>query len=87
MSNELGAGNPAQAKHAMLVTLKLCVLLTLAVVLVLAFGHNVWAGFFSDSSLIISKYASMTSLLIVSIVLDFSQGVLSGCLIDPLNFL
>ncbi|KAL3508691.1 hypothetical protein ACH5RR_028092 [Cinchona calisaya] len=78
VSNELGAGNPTQAKHAMLVTLKLCVLLALAVVLALAFGHNIWAGFFSDSSVIISKYASMTPLLIVSIVLDFSQGVLSG---------
>ncbi|KAK8651870.1 hypothetical protein V6N13_141447 [Hibiscus sabdariffa] len=78
VSNELGAGNPKRAKHAMVVTLKLSVLLALAVALILAFGHGIWVGFFSDSPSIIKKFAEMTPLLIVSIAIDAIQGVLSG---------
>ncbi|KAK8620431.1 hypothetical protein V6N13_066909 [Hibiscus sabdariffa] len=78
VSNELGAGNPNKAKHAMTVTLKLSVLLALAVALMLAFGHGIWAGFFSNSHSIIKKFAGMTPLLIVSIAIDAIQGVLSG---------
>ncbi|PWA71787.1 MATE efflux family protein [Artemisia annua] len=78
VSNELGAKNINKAKHAMGVTLKLSVLLALVVVLALGFGHNIWAGFFSDSPVIISSYASMTPLLVISIILDSIQGVLSG---------
>ncbi|KAK8651864.1 hypothetical protein V6N13_141443 [Hibiscus sabdariffa] len=77
VSNELGAGNPNKAKHAMIVTLKLSVLLALAVALILAFGHGIWIGFFSNSHLIIQKFAEMTPLLIVSIVIDAIQGILS----------
>ena len=47
VSNELGAGNPNQAKSAMAVAIKLYVLLAVTVVLALGFGHNIWAGFFS----------------------------------------
>ena len=78
MSNELGAGNPEQAKNAMAVTLKLSMLLALAVVLFLGFGHDIWAGLFSDSSAIIKKFSSMTPLLAISIIADSVQGVLSG---------
>ncbi|KAH7512568.1 hypothetical protein FEM48_Zijuj12G0104300 [Ziziphus jujuba var. spinosa] len=78
VANELGAGKPKQAKNAMAVSLKLCLILALAIVLALVFGHNIWAGFFSDSSAIIKKFASMTTLLAISIVLDCVQGVLSG---------
>lgn len=78
VSNELGAGNPNKAKSAMAVTLKLSVLLALIVVLALGFGHNIWAGFFSDSPTIIQEFASMTPLLAISIVADSVQGVLSG---------
>ncbi|GMI78260.1 ABERRANT LATERAL ROOT FORMATION 5 [Hibiscus trionum] len=49
VSNELGAGNPNKAKHAMAVALKLSILLVLAVVLSLALGHDIWYGFFSNS--------------------------------------
>ena len=69
----------------MAVTLKLSVILALAFILALRFGHNVWAGFFSDSPVIISSYASMTPLLVISIILDSIQGVLSGLRISP-NF-
>ena len=78
VSNELGAGNPNRAKSAMAVTLKLSVLLALIVVLALGFGHNIWAGFFSDSHEIIQEFASMTPLLTISIIADSVQGVLSG---------
>ncbi|GLU23349.1 hypothetical protein SLE2022_393660 [Rubroshorea leprosula] len=78
VSNELGAGNPERAKNAMAVTLKLSVLLALAFILSLAFGHNIWASFFSDSSSIIKEFASMTPFLAISIALDSIQGVLSG---------
>ncbi|XP_057968566.1 protein DETOXIFICATION 19-like [Malania oleifera] len=78
VSNELGAGHPDRAKNAMAVTLKLSFLLALAVVLALVFGHNIWAGFFSDSAVIIKSFASMTPFLAVSIIFDSVQGVLSG---------
>ncbi|EYU26372.1 hypothetical protein ABFS82_08G186900 [Erythranthe guttata] len=78
VSNELGAGNPDRAKHAMWVTLKLTVLLALLVVSGLSFGHNLWAGSFSDSPVIIEAFASMTPFLVASISCDFVQGILSG---------
>ncbi|XP_009623709.1 protein DETOXIFICATION 18-like [Nicotiana tomentosiformis] len=78
VANELGAGNPDKAKHAMAVTLKLSIILALIVDLALFFGHNAWAGLFSDSAEIISKFASMTPLLLISFVFDFFQGILSG---------
>nr|GMD92482.1 protein DETOXIFICATION 18-like [Ipomoea batatas] len=78
VSNELGAGNPNQAKHAMFVTLKLCILFAIATASALIFGHDVWAGLFSDSSLVISNFGSMTYLLVTSFIFDFVQGILSG---------
>ncbi|KAM3343352.1 protein DETOXIFICATION 18 isoform X1 [Capsicum galapagoense] len=78
VANELGAGNIDKAKHAMVVTLKLCVLLALVVDLALYFGHNAWAGLFSDSKEIIKEFDTMVPLLLVSFVLDFYQGILSG---------
>ncbi|XP_022734735.1 protein DETOXIFICATION 18-like isoform X1 [Durio zibethinus] len=78
VSNELGAGHPTRAKNAMAVTLKLSILLALAVALALAFGHDIWAGFFSNSPLIIKKFASVTPLLLISITIDSFQGILSG---------
>ncbi|XP_057472812.1 protein DETOXIFICATION 18-like [Actinidia eriantha] len=78
VSNELGAGNPGRAKHAMGVTLKLSLFLVLIVVWALGFGHNAWAGFFSDSPKVVEKFASLTPFLLVSITIDSIQGVLSG---------
>ncbi|XP_022734567.1 protein DETOXIFICATION 18-like [Durio zibethinus] len=78
VANELGAGNPDRAKSAMIVTLKLSTILTLAVVLSLAFGHNVWASFFSNSSIIVKQFASMIPLLVISITFDSFQGILSA---------
>ncbi|KAK0600746.1 hypothetical protein LWI29_018036 [Acer saccharum] len=78
VSNEFGAGNIDRAKSAMAVTLKLTIVLALIVVLTLAFGHNIWAGFFSDSREIIKEFASLTPFLAISIAFDSVQGVLSG---------
>ncbi|KAJ9551475.1 hypothetical protein OSB04_015520 [Centaurea solstitialis] len=78
VSNELGAGKIDRAKHAMGVTIKLSFVLALIVVLALGFGHNIWAGFFSNSPVIKKHFASMTPFLVISIILDSIQGVLSG---------
>lgn len=78
VSNELGAGNPERAKHAMNVTLKLSLLLGFFFVLALGFGHKIWIQFFSDSSTIQKEFASVTPFLAISILLDAIQGVLSG---------
>ncbi|PON88947.1 Multi antimicrobial extrusion protein [Trema orientale] len=78
VSNELGAGRPDHAKSAMAVALKLSILLAMIIILALGLGHNIWVGFFSDSSVIIESFASMTPLLAISIILDSIQGVLSG---------
>ncbi|MQL97438.1 hypothetical protein Taro_030129 [Colocasia esculenta] len=78
VSNELGAGNIGKAKNAVAVTLKLSVLLALTIVLLLIFGHDIWASSFSDSHAIMKEFASMTPLLAISILFDSAQGVLSG---------
>ncbi|KAJ6770374.1 MULTIDRUG RESISTANCE PROTEIN [Salix purpurea] len=83
VSNELGAGNSDKAKQAMAVTLKLSVLLALLIVLSLAIGHDIWAGFFSDDLSIVKAFASMTPFLAISIAIDAFQvvfaGVIRGC--------
>ncbi|KAK4576787.1 hypothetical protein RGQ29_027361 [Quercus rubra] len=78
VSNELGAGHPNLAKNAMGVSLKLSFLVGVTLVLAIAFGHNIWASFFSDSSEIIKEFASMTPLLAISIFIDSVQAVISG---------
>ena len=62
----------------MAVTLKISICVALVVVLLLALCHNIWASFFSDSTVIIKDFAYMTPLLVASILLDSAQGVLSG---------
>ncbi|KAK4723499.1 hypothetical protein R3W88_026278 [Solanum pinnatisectum] len=78
VSNEIGAGSIRKAKQAMAVTLKLSIVAALIVDLALGFGHNAWAGLFSDEAEIIHKFASMTPLLLISFLFDFIQGILSG---------
>ncbi|KAK8482340.1 hypothetical protein V6N13_060258 [Hibiscus sabdariffa] len=60
VSNELGAGHPTRAKNAMAVTLKLSILLELAIVFALALGHNIRAASFSSNSLIIQEGVNAT---------------------------
>ncbi|OEL15851.1 Protein DETOXIFICATION 19 [Dichanthelium oligosanthes] len=78
VSNEIGAGNVDKARNAVSVTLKLSVLLGVSFVLLLAFGHNLWASLFSGSAVIVSEFSAIAPLVIISIVLDSAQGVLSG---------
>ncbi|CAO2149915.1 unnamed protein product [Urochloa humidicola] len=78
VSNEIGAGNIDKAKNAVSVTMKLSVFLAVSFVLLLAFGHNLWASLFSRSTTIMSEFAAITPLMMISIVLDSAQGVLSG---------
>ncbi|CAD6221734.1 unnamed protein product [Miscanthus lutarioriparius] len=78
VSNELGARNIANAKKALAVSLALSLMLGVAFLLLLGLGHEVWARLFSSSEAVVSAFASMTPLLIGSVVLDSTQGVLSG---------
>ncbi|XP_047066713.1 protein DETOXIFICATION 18-like [Lolium rigidum] len=78
VSNELGAGNTDKAKKAVKVTLMLSILLGVTFLLLLGLGHNLWAGLFSNSKTVISAFSSMTPLLIGTVVLDSTQGILSG---------
>ncbi|TVU13186.1 hypothetical protein EJB05_40718, partial [Eragrostis curvula] len=78
VSNELGAGNINNAKKALTVSLSLSLLLAVAFLLLLGLGHDLWASLFSNSETVVSAFASMTPLLIGSVVLDSTQGVLSG---------
>jgi multidrug resistance protein, MATE family len=78
VSNEIGAGNVDRAKNAVSVTLKLSVFLAVSFVLLLVSGHRLWAGLFSGSETIVSEFAAITPFMMVSIVLDSAQGVLSG---------
>ncbi|XP_078432819.1 protein DETOXIFICATION 19-like isoform X5 [Wolffia australiana] len=78
VANELGAGHVDKAKKAVKVTLKLSIILALTFVLLLVFGHNAWAHLFSNSPLVITEFVRMTPLLSASILLDSTQGILSG---------
>lgn len=78
VSNELGARRLDEAKHATWVALKLTIVAALIVVLVLGFGHDIWAGFFSDDTHIIKAFASITPLICISVFFDSLQNVFSG---------
>ncbi|KAI5021193.1 hypothetical protein ZWY2020_055038 [Hordeum vulgare] len=75
VSNEIGAGGQ---RGAVMVTMKLSVLLALSFILLLIVGHGLWASLFTGSAVMAAKFAAITPLLTISIVLDSAQGVL-GC--------
>lgn len=78
VANEIGAGNVDRARNAVSVTMKLSVFLAISFVLLLGLGHDLWASLFSRSSTIVSQFAAITPLMMISIVLDSAQGVLAG---------
>ncbi|KAI4388135.1 hypothetical protein MLD38_000493 [Melastoma candidum] len=78
VSNELGAGRPKRAKTATYVSMMLSILLAIVFVIALSFGHEAWAGLFSDSTSIIASFGYMTPFLAISITVDSIQGILSG---------
>ncbi|KAL8511304.1 hypothetical protein ACS0TY_017926 [Phlomoides rotata] len=78
VSNELGAGNPDRARHAMGVTLRLTVIFAILTITAICLGNRIWARLFTNSSAIIDAFASMTPFLIASVSCDFVQGILSG---------
>ncbi|PWZ25592.1 E3 ubiquitin-protein ligase CCNB1IP1 [Zea mays] len=49
-----------------------------AFLLLLGLGHDLWVRLFTTSEAVVSAFASMTLLLIGSVVLDSTQGVLCG---------
>ncbi|KAK4754467.1 hypothetical protein SAY87_002571 [Trapa incisa] len=78
LANLLLSGNTHRAKNAIAMSVKLSVILAITFVLALALGHNIWAGLFSESRVIIDNFVSLTPLLAVSVMLDSIQCVLSG---------
>jgi len=78
VSNELGAGQPERAKHAMRVSLKLSLVLGFCFALMIVFGHDIWIRMFSSSPTIKHEFSSISPFLAISILLDSVQGVLSG---------
>ncbi|KAK4729393.1 hypothetical protein R3W88_022381 [Solanum pinnatisectum] len=78
VAEELTAGNPDEAKHVVAVAFKQTILLVYVLCLALLNHHIAWAGLFSDSVEIIYKFAPMVPFLLISFVLEFTQGNLSG---------
>ncbi|PWZ23204.1 Protein DETOXIFICATION 19 [Zea mays] len=78
VSNELGARNIANARKALTVSLALSLMLGVAFLLLLGLGHDLWVRLFTTSEAVVNAFASMTPLLIGSVVLDSTQGVLCG---------
>ncbi|KAM3267004.1 protein DETOXIFICATION 18-like [Capsicum annuum] len=78
VANKLRAENPDRVRNVVAVAVKLTILLGLDLCLALLNHHVAWAGLFSDNAKIIKKFASMIPLLLISFILDFSQGILSG---------
>ncbi|XP_055819293.1 protein DETOXIFICATION 18-like, partial [Solanum dulcamara] len=78
VAKELRAGNPDGAKHVVAVAFKQTIVLVYVLCLALLNHHIAWAGFFSDSAEIINKFVSMVPLLLISFILEFTQGNLSG---------
>lgn len=74
VSNELGARNIANARKALTVSLALSLMLGVAFLLLLGLGHDLWVRLFITSEAVVSAFASMTPLLIGSVVLDSTQG-------------
>ncbi|KAL5714073.1 hypothetical protein ACHQM5_016082 [Ranunculus cassubicifolius] len=78
VSNELGAGNIERAKNSVTVTLKLTILVVFVVMLLLLFGRNIWASTFSENPVIKKGFTLLSPFLVISILFDTIQGVLSG---------
>ncbi|PHU08479.1 hypothetical protein BC332_20339 [Capsicum chinense] len=72
------AENPGEVRHVVAAAVKLTILFGLDLCLALLNHHVGWAGLFSNNVEIIKKFASMIPLLLISFILDFSQGILSG---------
>jgi multidrug resistance protein, MATE family len=78
VSNEPGARNITNAKKALTVSLALSLMLGMAFLLLLGLDHDLLVRLFTTSEVVVSAFASMTPLLIGSVVLDSTQGVLCG---------
>lgn len=78
VSNELGAGNPDRARHAMGVTLRITIVFAVLVITAICLGHRIWARLFTNSTAIIDAFGLMTPFLVASVLCDFVQGILSG---------
>ena len=78
ISNELGAGNSRAAHIVVYAAMSLAVVESLIVSMSLLVGRNVFGYVFSSDKETVDYVAKMAPLVSISIILDGSQGVLSG---------
>ncbi|WCJ33245.1 MATE efflux family protein [Euphorbia peplus] len=78
VSNELGAGNPHEARLAVYAVLFLAVVEASIVGSVLFFTRHVFGYVFSNEKEVVDYVTAMAPLICVSLILDSFQGVLSG---------
>lgn len=78
ISNELGAGNSRAAHIVVYAAMSLAVMESLVVSMSLLVGRNVFGFVFSSDKDTVDYVAKMAPLVSISIILDGSQGVLSG---------
>ncbi|KAF2555298.1 hypothetical protein F2Q68_00013448, partial [Brassica cretica] len=78
ISNELGAGNSRAAHIVVYAAMSLAVVESLVVSMSLLVGRNVFGYVFSSDKETVDYVAKMALLVSISIILDGSQGVLSG---------
>ncbi|KAL3689896.1 hypothetical protein R1sor_016205 [Riccia sorocarpa] len=78
VSNELGAGNPNEARRAVIVALTISLLQSLVVSMAFFLSRHVWGSIFSSDRELVDYVATIMPFLSVVCILDGFQGVLSG---------
>ncbi|KAM0943192.1 putative multi antimicrobial extrusion protein [Dioscorea sansibarensis] len=78
VSNELGDGNPLNARSAVYIAGTIAILEGLMVGFTLILVRNKWGKTFSNETGVINYIARMMPILVVSHFIDASQGVLLG---------
>ena len=78
VSNELGAGNPRQARVAVFAVMLLAVIETTIVSATLFASRHVFGYTFSNEKEVVDYVTAMAPLVCLSVIMDSVQGVLSG---------
>jgi hypothetical protein len=78
VSNELGAGNPRQARVVVYAALALTFVTAMCISCMLLLIRNVWGQVYSNEEEVIDAVKGLVPLLAVSTAVDSMQAVLSG---------
>ncbi|KAL2631924.1 hypothetical protein R1flu_016610 [Riccia fluitans] len=78
VSNELGAGNPDEARRSVVVVVTTSLLQSLVVSMAFFLSRNVWGSIFSSDDEVVNYVATIMPFISVVCILDGFQGVLSG---------